>query len=45
MGLIQNFTVITVDGPKLTAVSYEIDRKKKTPPYVIDQFGIVKRGR
>ena len=42
---IQNFTGITVDGQKLTAVSYEIDQSSNSGrPYIIDQFGIVKSG-
>jgi len=42
-GQIQNFEGITVDGDKLTVVSYEIDQSKyKANPYIIDQFGIEK---
>jgi 3',5'-cyclic AMP phosphodiesterase CpdA len=42
-GQIQNFTVITIDGAKLTAVSYEINQSSNNArPYIIDQFGIVK---
>lgn len=40
---VQNFTGFTIDGSKLTAVSYEIDQNKNNgQPYIIDQFGIVK---
>ncbi len=40
---IQNFVGITIDGSKLTAVSYEIDQSKyDAKPYIIDQFGISK---
>jgi len=42
-GQIQNFIGITIDGSKLTAVSYEIDQNKNNAePYIIDQFGISK---
>lgn len=42
-GVIQNFTAVTIDGGKLTAVSYEIDQNKDgARPYIIDRFGIVK---
>jgi|GEM_PF-792566 len=47
--MVQNFEAITVDGDKLTVVSYEIDQGDKIDgdannanPYIIDQFGIVK---
>lgn len=41
---IQNFVGITIEGNKLTAVSYEIDQKKSNAePYIIDQFGIAKK--
>lgn len=41
---IQNFVGITIEGSKLTAVSYEIDQKKNNgEPYIIDQFGIIKK--
>lgn len=41
--VIQNFMGITIDGGKLTAVVYEIDRNKDAQtPYIIDQFGIIK---
>lgn len=40
---IQNFVGITVDGNKLTAVTYEIDQNKNdAAPYIVDQFGIMK---
>lgn len=40
---IQNFVGITVDGNKLTAVTYEIDQDKNdTKPFIVDQFGIIK---
>ena len=40
---IQNFVGITIDGSKLTAVTYEIDQNKDpSVPYIVDQFGIVK---
>ncbi len=40
---IQNFVGITIDGSKLTAVTYEIDQfKDPNAPYIVDQFGIVK---
>lgn len=40
---IQNFVGITVDGNKLTAVTYEIDQgKNDTKPFIVDQFGIIK---
>jgi hypothetical protein len=43
-GQIQNFVGITVDGGKLTAVSYEIDQNKNdAQPYIIEQFGIIKK--
>lgn len=43
-GQIQNFVGITVDGDKLTAVSYEIDQNKNNAePYIIEQFGIIKQ--
>lgn len=42
-GQVQNFTGITIDGSRLTAVSYEIDQSKNgAQPFIIDQFGIVK---
>jgi hypothetical protein len=42
-GQIQNFESITIDGSKLTVVSYEIDQSKyNAEPYVIEQFGISK---
>lgn len=43
-GQIQNFVGITVDGDKLTAVSYEIDQNQNNAePYIIEQFGIIKQ--
>ncbi|SDL69821.1 S-layer homology domain-containing protein [Paenibacillus jilunlii] len=43
-GQIQNFVGITVNGDKLTAVSYEIDQNKNdAKPYIIEQFGIIKK--
>ncbi|MBC7764848.1 MAG: metallophosphoesterase family protein, partial [Hyphomonadaceae bacterium] len=43
-GQIQNFMGITVDGDKLTAITYEIDQSKdNAQPYIIDQFGIIKK--
>ncbi len=41
--VIQNFVGITIDGNKLTAVTYEIDQNKDgNTPYIVDQFGIIK---
>ncbi len=40
---IQTFVKFSVDGNKLSAVVYEIDRKKGGDPYVIDTFGIIKK--
>ncbi|MBX4150435.1 S-layer homology domain-containing protein [Paenibacillus lautus] len=41
---VQNFVGITIDGGKLTAVSYEIDQNLNgAQPFIIDQFGIVKK--
>lgn len=41
---VQNFVGITIDGDKLTAVSYEIDQNiDGGKPYIIDQFGIKKQ--
>jgi|GEM_PF-354835 len=41
---IQNFESITVDGDKLTVLSYEIDQSKNAAqPYLIDSFGITKQ--
>lgn len=43
-GQVQNFVGITVDGGKLTAVSYEIDQNKNNAePYIIEQFGMIKK--
>ncbi|GBF33879.1 purple acid phosphatase [Desulfocucumis palustris] len=42
-GRVQNFVGITIDGARLTGISYEIDRgKHNARPYIIDQFGISK---
>lgn len=41
---VQNFVGITIEGNKLTAVTYEIDQNlHDAAPFVIDQFGIVKK--
>ncbi len=41
---VQNFVGITIDGNKLTAVTYEIDQNLLgAEPFIIDQFGIVKQ--
>lgn len=45
-GAIQNFVGVTIDDNRLTAVSYELDRRdpnKGLKPYIIDQFGIEKK--
>jgi hypothetical protein len=43
-GQVQNFVGITIDGQKLTAVTYEINQRKNgAKPYIIDRFGIVKQ--
>ncbi len=43
-GQVQNFVGITVDGNKLTAVTYEIDQNKNdAKPFIVDQFGIIKK--
>jgi len=44
---IQNFESITIDGDKLSVISYEIDQNIKdkkgvAQPYIIDTFGILK---
>lgn len=43
---IQNFISITIDGDKLSAITYEIDRggyySPNQDPYIIDTFGIQK---
>ena len=40
---VQNFTSYTIDGKKLTAITYEIDQNKdNAKPFIVDQFGIVK---
>ncbi|MFE9275885.1 S-layer homology domain-containing protein [Paenibacillus glucanolyticus] len=42
-GHVQNFVGITIDGSKLTAVTYEIDQNQKNAqPFIVDQFGIMK---
>ena len=46
-GQIQNFESITINGDKLSVISYEIDQNKKdvkgiAQPYIIDTFGILK---
>ncbi|CAH0120684.1 3',5'-cyclic adenosine monophosphate phosphodiesterase CpdA [Paenibacillus sp. CECT 9249] len=41
---VQNFVGITIDGSKLTAVTYEIDQNQNNAqPFIVDQFGIVKK--
>lgn len=41
---VQNFVGITIDGSKLTAITYEIDQNKdNAKPFMIDAFGIVKK--
>lgn len=41
---IQNFESITVDGDKLSVISYEIDRNRdNATPYIIDSFGLKKQ--
>ncbi|OMF30054.1 hypothetical protein BK133_16935 [Paenibacillus sp. FSL H8-0548] len=41
---VQNFVGITIDGGKLTAVTYEIDQNQyNAEPFIVDQFGIVKK--
>ncbi len=43
---IQNFVSITIDGDKLTGISYEIDKDKNNGmPYTVDSFGIMKKGK
>lgn len=42
-GQVQNFVGITIDGGKLTAVTYEIDQNQNNAqPFIVDQFGIMK---
>ncbi|EGG38209.1 S-layer homology domain-containing protein [Paenibacillus sp. HGF5] len=42
-GHVQNFVGITIDGGKLTAVTYEIDQNQyNAQPFIVDQFGIMK---
>ncbi|RYL96784.1 metallophosphoesterase family protein [Sporolactobacillus sp. THM7-7] len=43
-GAIQNFAGVTVDKKRITVTVYEMDRIKGTGPYIIDQFGIEKKG-
>ncbi|WP_413033515.1 S-layer homology domain-containing protein [Paenibacillus xylanilyticus] len=43
-GQVQNFVGITIDGDKLTAVTYEIDQNvNDAKPFIIDQFGMIKK--
>lgn len=42
-GSIQNFAGINIDNNKLTVTVYEIDQKTDKSPYIIDQFGIIKK--
>lgn len=43
-GQVQNFVGITIDGGKLTAVTYEIDQNQNNAqPFIVDQFGIMKK--
>lgn len=43
-GQIQNFAGITIDGGKLTAVSYEINQAGESArPYIIDRFSVTKQ--
>ncbi|MGG4128446.1 S-layer homology domain-containing protein [Paenibacillus illinoisensis] len=43
-GQVQNFVGITIDGNKLTAVTYEIDQNiNDAKPFIIDQFGMIKK--
>jgi len=42
-GAVQNFMSVTIDGKKLTAVTYELDDKVNGgKPFIVDQFGIQK---
>lgn len=41
-GMIQNFVAFTINGKKLTAVTYQIDQGKTKEPTIVDQFGITK---
>lgn len=44
-GYVQDFTAVTIDGRRLTAVSYEIDKTRDGGrPFVMDRFGILKSG-
>lgn len=44
--MVENFSSITIDGDKMTVISYEIDNggliSDTTDPYIIDTFGIIK---
>jgi phosphodiesterase/alkaline phosphatase D-like protein len=41
---VQNFVGITIDGNKLSAITYEIDQNKdNAKPFIIDAFGILKQ--
>lgn len=41
---VQNFVGITIDGNKLSAITYEIDQNKdNAKPFIIDTFGILKQ--
>ena len=42
-GLIQNFAGINIDNNKLTVTVYEIDQQGNKVPYIIDQYGIIKK--
>lgn len=43
-GQIQNFVEFNIHKNKLTAITYEIDQNKNNAePYIIDQFGIIKK--
>lgn len=43
-GLVQNFASITIDGDKLSALTYEIDQSiNNATPFIVDQFGITKQ--
>ncbi|WP_193726926.1 S-layer homology domain-containing protein [Paenibacillus guangzhouensis] len=40
---VQNFVKVTIDGDKLTAITYEIDQNiNDAKPFIVDQFGINK---
>lgn len=41
---VQNFVGITIDGNKLTAITYEIDQNiNNAKPFIVDEFGIIKK--